>query len=119
MSQLPLFEPLHLKPQKQSQKHSISSITTKRIAFLQLKVELLPPEPAKPTTPVRLCRCGKPTEFPVLNVYDIAAAFDSERRKREWQSRINRSLNPHLDAFVWGPNTKKLGVDAISVGGVR
>lgn len=66
MTQLPLFEPSHPLPQKQSQKHSISSTTTKRIAYLQLKVELLPPEPAKPTTPVRLCHCGKPTSEPVL-----------------------------------------------------
>lgn len=69
MLQLPLFEPSNPKLQKQSQKQSKSSTITNRIASLQLKVELLPPELAKPTAPVRLCHCGKPTEFLVLNAH--------------------------------------------------
>ena len=69
MTQLPLFEPSRPKSQKQSQKHSISFITTKRIVSLELKVEVLPPSPAKPTTSYRLCSCGKPTEEPVLNTH--------------------------------------------------
>ncbi len=33
---------------------------------------------------------------------EIADAIDSKRRKREWHSRLERELNPHPDAFVWG-----------------
>ncbi len=33
---------------------------------------------------------------------NIAAEHNSKRRKREWQKRLERELNPHPDAFVWG-----------------
>ncbi len=33
---------------------------------------------------------------------EIAAEQNSKRRKREWRERLERELNPHPDAFVWG-----------------
>jgi len=35
-------------------------------------------------------------------IEEIAAAANSFRRKREWLQQLERQLNPHPDAFVWG-----------------